>query len=167
MSDWSPYRFVVAFTGTRAGMTTAQQVSVGRMLDMLGEKHGKRVRGVHGDCVGADAAFDALCAQRGFDRWTFPSNIERYRAHCEKRGAIERGLPADPLRRNVKIVAAARLLIVASKSDAEELRSGTWATVRWARKFYRMKGQGKVVVVWPSGFAEYDYPVKVAAKLGT
>lgn len=39
----------------------------------------------------------------------------------------------DPLARNRRIVAAVDVLIAAPETDREELRSGTWATIRYAR----------------------------------
>jgi predicted Rossmann fold nucleotide-binding protein DprA/Smf involved in DNA uptake len=54
--------------------------------------------------------------------------------------------PKAPLDRNRDIVDAAAVLIAAPKEMTETLRSGTWATVRYARK------QGKQVwIVWPDG----------------
>jgi hypothetical protein len=38
------------------------------------------------------------------------------------------------LRRNAEIVGAVELLVAAPLTNAEQLRSGTWATVRYARK---------------------------------
>lgn len=40
----------------------------------------------------------------------------------------------DPLKRDRKIVAIVDVLIAAPKTDKEVLRSGTWATIRYARK---------------------------------
>ena len=51
-----------------------------------------------------------------------------------------------PLSRNKDIVEAANVLIACPKGAKEELRSGTWATVRYMRKL------GKpVVIIYPDG----------------
>ena len=47
---------IVAFTGTRHALTPAQQRSLEQQLTLFSpdEVH-------HGDCIGADAAFDSMC----------------------------------------------------------------------------------------------------------
>jgi hypothetical protein len=42
--------------------------------------------------------------------------------------------PKDPLKRNRDIVDAAVMLIAVPKETTEVLRSGTWTTVRYAKK---------------------------------
>lgn len=54
---------VIGFTGTRHGMTNAQRDTV---LKLLSEKLTPS-SAVHGDCVGADADFDAICTS--LDIW--------------------------------------------------------------------------------------------------
>lgn len=170
-------RFTVSFTGTQLGMTLLQQTTVGRMLAKLKAKHGDRLYGVHGDCVGADEMFDGLCAAHGIRRGIYPSDVEEKRAHCERRGADVLAQPAPPLERNTPIAAAGDLLIAAPKEYDEEMRSGTWATVRRARALYteRMgpqaslfEGQrpGSIVMVWINGAADFDFPERRAAMIG-
>src|SRR5687767_7025732 len=54
--------------------------------------------------------------------------------------------PLPPLVRNRVIVDSTDRLIAAPAGFAEEQRSGTWATVRYARR------QGKpITIVWPDG----------------
>jgi len=57
---------------------------------------------------------------------------------------------ADYLARNHFIVAYSEELVAAPKSNKEELRSGTWATIRYARKRKRM-----VTIIYPDGSLEY------------
>lgn len=61
--------------------------------------------------------------------------------------------PLPPLERNHRIVDACDVLIACPKDAQEQLRSGTWATVRYARK------QGKrVIVITPDGTVEDSQP---------
>lgn len=54
--------------------------------------------------------------------------------------------PRPPLERNRDVVDASDVLLACPGGMAEEQRSGTWATIRYARK------AGKpVVIVWPDG----------------
>ena len=56
-----------------------------------------------------------------------------------------------PLVRNHKIVGAVHLLIATPKTDKEELRSGTWATIRYAKKV-----RLSTCIVYPDGTKVVD-----------
>lgn len=126
---------VVGFTGTQRGMTGAQKLTVGTMLsDTEGISFAR-----HGDCVGADCEFDYLCAVRSINVIAHPCDIEEKRAHCEVRHEehpyyFHAFAPKPPLERNQDIVDESDVLIAAPAGFEEELRSGTWATVRRARR---------------------------------
>jgi hypothetical protein len=133
----------VGFTGTRDGMADAQFV---RFRQCFSESHAGEFH--HGCCVGADE--DA--ALQIADSYALlvkivghPSDI----ASLTSAEAVRRShqtLPARPaLERNRDIVDACDLLIACPKGP-EERRSGTWATIRYARKVGR-----PVVIVWPDG----------------
>lgn len=111
----------VGFTGTRQGMSAAQCRQLQTVLYAL--------RGVlefhHGGAVGSDRQAAQLAATLGF--------------------VTEHPAKGDPLGRNRAIVASVDLLIAAPESDTEVLRSGTWATVRYARQ------AGKPVVMLSRG----------------
>lgn len=87
----------------------------------------------HGDCVGADAeAHDFVrelapkCTIVGH-----PPNIDRYRAFKQ----CDVLWPCKPyLVRDRDIVVCADRLIATPKGSHEILRSGTWTTIRYARK---------------------------------
>ncbi len=140
----------VGFTGTREGMADAQFVQFRQWFSASGasEFH-------HGACVGADS--DAVEVIHDSHRkrvriTAHPSNIPQATAT----DAIDRSElvldPKPPLDRNRDIVDACEVLIACPKGP-EELRSGTWATVRWARK------QGKrIVIVWPDGEVTEERP---------
>lgn len=130
----------VGFTGTQRGMTGPQLESVMHLLDSL-----KPVVVHHGDCIGADAAFHDLCNQQNISIIIHPPSQNRKRARC--RGPNVTILPSKTfLARNRDIVDACEFLIAAPFEEKEVLRSGTWATVRYAKKIGR-----PVYLVIPSG----------------
>lgn len=131
----------IGFTGSRFGMAYAQREAVRDLLAVLRKE--RRNTFHHGDCVGADAEAHDLV--RGV--WAVeihPSSISTRRAFC--RGAWRVYPVKPPLERNKDIVDACSILIATPGTSTEVQRSGTWATVRYARK------QGKeIYIVWPSG----------------
>jgi predicted Rossmann fold nucleotide-binding protein DprA/Smf involved in DNA uptake len=125
-------------------MREEQRVAVKRLLAQL------RVSGDdefhYGACIGADsqAVLDAIDA--GYTILAYPAN----NVPQAKQGLIPQQAilfkPRAALTRNKRIVDNSDILIVAPQRVSEQLRSGTWATVRYARK------QGKpIIYVWPSG----------------
>lgn len=101
----------IGFTGTRKGMSDTQKRAFEFTMRLF--------QGVlvfhHGDCEGADKE-----AHRILKPMTWVS-IRKHPAG------------SNPLQRDREIVAAVSLLIAAPSGDLERLRSGTWATVRYAR----------------------------------
>jgi len=91
----------------------------------------------HGDCIGADTQALRLvrelfpvCVIHGWPQSLIPSKVSYNFCHI-------RHASMHPLDRNKRIVDASDLLIAAPKTETEQLRSGTWATVRYAK--YRKK----------------------------
>lgn len=115
----------IGFTGTRRGMDQRQMAKLVLMLQMLtvDEFH-------HGDCVGADQ--EAHCIARVLKKRivVHPPEAMGNRAWCLGDVTMEK---APYLTRNRNIVEAVDLLIAAPLGD-ETTRSGTWFTVRYARK---------------------------------
>jgi hypothetical protein len=129
----------LAFTGTQDGMTEMQgQFVFNTMMDLEpSEAH-------HGMCIGSDEEFDGMldyahdCIVHGHP----PINQRKMSKKCECDVVHE---PKDYIPRNHDIVDATDALLAAPKGP-EELRSGTWATIRYARKLKR-----PIYIVWPSG----------------
>jgi len=117
---------IVAFSGSREGMTRAQQVAVGRLLRLWGA-----TTLVHGCCVGADAEADRIAEHYGIARRGYPSNIDAMRATL--RGCVLLAPPAPPLDRNKRIVALGLALIACPRASSR----GTWHAVREAAKLGR------------------------------
>lgn len=116
----------VGFTGTRHGMTEIQHDAIRACLAFAfmpgAEFH-------HGDCGGADeqAAYAALSL--GYKVIAHPGP---YGKGCKWNDVV---LPRKPfLDRNQDIVDAVNELYAAPAEAAEQVRSGTWATIRRARK---------------------------------
>jgi hypothetical protein len=132
---------ILAFTGTRKGMTKAQRRTLRHHL-MTTDKRPTVAH--HGRCVGADEDMHDLLLAAKVPVETWPGDIEDLRAPCL--GAAVDHEPMSCLARNQRIVEACDYLIVAPAGYTEERRSGTWATARAAREM------GKpVYVVLPDG----------------
>lgn len=137
----------IGFTGTSHGMTAFQKERFEQVVQIMHPTHFH-----HGDCVGADAEAHAIVLGLGMTIIIHPPRNDKARAFCNgsrKYGGSFDGQvtvlkPKDYLARNHDIVDASRLLYACPRSFTEELRSGTWATVRYARK------RGKdVCIIYP------------------
>jgi hypothetical protein len=116
---------IVGFTGTRMGMTEGQVAHLRSLLLQLG------ATGLHhGDCLGADAQAHAVALELKLFITIHPPEDSKYRAFCE--GWDYMMAPAPYLARNHDIVRECQHLLVAPKRNEQELRSGTWATWRYA-----------------------------------
>ena len=118
----------VGFTGTQEGMSQHQKEQF--VLKML-ELHPTEFH--HGDCIGADS--DAHDIVREF----FPNaKIVIYPPILTKKRAFKQGdefkEPESYITRDYKIVDAVEILIGTPKQNQEVIRSGTWTTIRYARR---------------------------------
>src|SRR5262249_49139247 len=126
----------LGFTGTRRGMTQAQIEMVAKLLrdrstisDIEDELH-------HGNARGADVEAAEMAHVLGYLVVSYLPDGHRSDSY---------------LRRNREIVDATDELIAAPAGMEEALRSGTWATVRYARKRRKL-----VTIVWPDGSVSHD-----------
>src|SRR5258708_38911504 len=118
----------VGFTGTQRGLTERQRVMLGLYLAGL---EGACEEFHHGDCIGADAEAHELVRRYNVPVVIHPPDNSSKRAFCSDYHAA---MPLSPyLARNRDIVDAVDLMI-ACPSGIEVRRSGTWATVRYARQ---------------------------------
>jgi hypothetical protein len=136
---------IVGFTGSSDALARAQYTALESLIARL-DYEGPINEAHHGDCVGADFAFDYLCSELGIIRHAHPGHdragLSPHRGHCDAEVIHPAKWYID---RNHDIVAAADVLI-ACPSGPELRRSGTWATVRHAHV------QGvPVILVWPNG----------------
>lgn len=133
----------IGFTGTQQGMTKKQQAA---LSDILGDRKLHIVEVHQGDCAGADAQAHDIATQLDIavilhspaNHKTLTGSAGRVPAHDEK----------PYLERNHDIVDCTDKLVAAPKGTQEDIHSGTWAAVRYARTC------GKPVhVIWPNGSA--------------
>ena len=131
----------LGFTGTQIGMTLEQRESA--ILFLEGSAP---VSVHHGDCVGADANFHDL-VQRYLPEASIhihPPKNPTKRAFCK--GAEFVHPIKDYLDRNIDIVNESDEILAIPKDFEEEQRSGTWFTVRQARK----RGK-RIHIIYPDG----------------
>lgn len=118
---------VVGFTGTRKGMDVSQKNQVEAFLS-----RSRVVQAHHGDAIGADANFHEICVKLGIPIVIHPPVKQEGRANCIP---FVRTLPEKPfIERDREIVDTVEVLLATPRSNKEELRSGTWASIRYAKK---------------------------------
>ena len=129
---------IVGFTGTQTGMTDAQWIAVRALLSQL-----RTTEVHHGDCVGADAEFHEIARAYGLRIVIHPPSTAEKRAFCFGNEVRQ---PAPYLLRDADIVEETDCLIGVPASFKEVVRSGTWFTIRRARRAGK-----KVYIVYPDG----------------
>lgn len=145
-------RMIIGFTGTRRGMSPPQAQAVANILRWFKE-HYEYLEVRHGDCKGSDEQVHNICSLIYPHKIVVhPPIIETMRAHCSDYGGLTKPTvveilpPRDFLPRNHDIVDASYVLLATPEQGREVTRSGTWATVRYARKKHK-----RVSVYLPDG----------------
>jgi hypothetical protein len=142
---------IIGFTGTREGTATEQRAALQKLL-----RERKPTEVHHGDCDGADEQFHSDSIDLGVPKIVIHpghnyQGLFPTRSYCDQHtpgdGKSEiTVLPAKPyLVRDRDIVMATELLIACPQGQ-EKLRSGTWTTVRAARKANR-----PIIIIFPDG----------------
>lgn len=127
----------IGFTGTREGMTALQAAVLSEVLSSASAWFH------HGDCVGADDEADGIAKRHRLRIFIHPPADSRLRAFCHGDATAEtKGF----LERNQDIVDATHVLIATPDGFAEVLRSGTWSTIRYARRQRKPH-----LIIWPDG----------------
>ena len=129
------------------------------LVEVLGELH--EITEAHqGDCIGADFEFATIvdCVAPDAVIHSHPPENKSKRAYtrCDVIHPAK-----EYLVRNKEIVRAADFLIACPKTQFEETRSGTWATVRFARRCNM-----PIVILWPDGkytYEEGEIPLRAEA----
>jgi hypothetical protein len=134
----------IAFTGSQEGpVSKLQERAFTRLI---------RSRTIsiwrHGDCIGWDEFAHNIIVRLYGEKVKViihpPDNDEK-RAFC-KAPNMELMLPKPYLDRDDDMAKICKALVACPKGDVEELRSGTWATVRYAKSYHK-----PVYLVFPSG----------------
>lgn len=130
----------IGFTGTRTGMTQPQRVIFIELTKNCTEFH-------HGCCVGADETAGMLiltCLLVPARVILHPPIITH---HMGKDCYGDEVRPAKSFHvRDRDIVDETEMLIATPKGFVEELRSGTWTTIRYARKVKK-----PIFIIQPDG----------------
>ena len=142
----------IGFTGTLEGLTKSQASSFLELVSILNISEFE-----HGDAIGADQESHniildnkLLNSEKIFKR---PCTISNKRAFTKEGIILEN--PIAPLKRNHKIVDDVDILIACPKGFEEELRSGTWATIRYANKIKK-----EVYIIFPDGSISKNAEIK-------
>lgn len=135
----------IGFTGTRHGMSNVQKKELKKIVDNKDfcEFH-------HGRCVGSDEQaheyIETIKDARSIKIVGHPPKFKGSMSHCK----CDYMMKADEyLKRNHNIVDHTDILI-ATPDTKEKLRSGTWSTIRYARKkekrIYIIHKNGRVTI---------------------
>ena len=149
----------IGFTGTKMGMTSEQRDSLMNTLEELFvdvtilEFH-------HGVCKGADyeaeqeAIWAFLKVSKPYSDLTIHRHLPINTRHVEEVPLVT-GIeykdwePEEYLDRNHTVVDESNILIATPMQFVEVVRSGTWATVRYARKQDK-----RIIIIYPDGLVE-------------
>ena len=115
----------LGFTGTQEGMTSRQILRIESWKPYIQ----KRFKSLHeGDCIGSDATMVELLRDRLHIVCHPPINeTKRAFAYYD-----EMRQPKEYIPRNHDIVDESLVLLATPGEQAEQVRSGTWATIRYA-----------------------------------
>lgn len=140
----------VGFTGTQRGLTDPQYDALWNILyeedwwEPPCEFH-------HGDCIGADDVAHSHADVIGaYNLIVHPPSNSSKRAFCR---GNETRKPKPYPQRNHDIVDETQVLVACPGEDHEVVRSGTWATIRYARKRGR-----EIHIIFPDGSVRVENP---------
>lgn len=164
----------LGFTGTHHGMDDFQKESVALLFTQLLREYDE-IELHHGDCIGADAQAATIlndlrhsqtrCRVRIIAHPGFPPNHPKetkFRAFTDFNDEVRELKPF--IGRDHDIVDETEEMVATPVTEDEEVRSGTWTSVRYARKQDR-----KVTVLNPKKTPKFDphaLPVKTNAVAG-
>ncbi len=168
----------LGFTGTHHGMDAFQKESIALLFTQLFREYDE-IEFHHGDCIGADAQAATIlnqlreeqtwsmnhCAVRIICHPGYPPNHPKetkFRAFTDFNDEVRD--PKPFIARDHDIVDETEKMVATPVTEEEETRSGTWTTVRYARK------QGREITVLPPKktpkFDPHALPVKTNAVAG-
>lgn len=131
----------VGFSGSQHGTRPHQFAAIDECIKILGPQEFH-----HGDCVGADDDAHRIARKWGARIVIHPPIVGTKRAFLHGDETRE----SKPyIERNHDIVDETDVLIAAPNSMTERLRSGTWATIRYATKIGK-----QIYIVYPDGRIE-------------
>ena len=128
----------IGFTGSRNGLSDQQKEKIHQILDERAASHLH-----HGDCIGADFDFHQIGMELNHCISIYPPKSAGLRSFTPPNGKGQLYKEKDFLVRNRDIVDSSELLLACPETSEEVHRSGTWATIRYARK------KGKELILIP------------------
>jgi len=146
----------IGFTGTRKGINFSQQMLVRRVFETFLTSG---VQFHHGCCRGADISAH-MEAERidGVHIVGHPSTLQSVPTTSKVYWEVRPVEP--PLTRNRTIVDECQYLVACPGTLKEVLRSGTWATIRYARSVSRL-----TTIIWPNGQLETYHYLSTGGKI--
>jgi hypothetical protein len=132
----------LGMTGNREGISLAATERFRKFLDEnnITEAH-------HGDCIGADQEFHNIVVSKGIKVIIHPPKLCSHRAYCKSANVLE---GEDYMIRNHNIVDSCDTLVAFTRDNKEIRRSGTWSTIRYAKKI-----QKNTIIIFPNGDVYY------------
>lgn len=134
----------IGFTGSQGGMTPEQKDRLRGFLTYAMATCGD-VEFNHGNCIGSDTEASWIAYEVGCDVHAYPCDIISKWGNAYYGTIWDAHDPPPPMERN-ETLASFDLLVGAPEQNEEIRRSGTWATVRRARK-----RATPVYILWPDG----------------
>jgi hypothetical protein len=135
-------------TGRRSAITAKQYTSLTALMRLWTKLTSDPVLH-HGDCVGADEISYVIGKIHGYKIICHPPLSSLFRAFTPDNHETRE--PKYYLERNDDIARECDVLIAIPDTFFERQRSGTWSTVRYARKNKKL-----VVIIWPDGSVEME-----------
>lgn len=138
----------IGVTGTRKGLTPQQQGQARTTLHSLRNRYFYFHQGC---CVGADEELTLMALTFQYEVIGHPSEIKSFRSQIAWNASDELMTPTAYEVRNQNIVDHAEILIACPLEAQEDRRSGTWQTVRFARKLTKA-----IIIIYPNGNTEME-----------
>lgn len=123
-------KIIIGFTGTSKEISLIQKMNLRYKLKHYCKIY-KKVEVHHGDCIGADCEFHKIAKRLKVKVIIHPPINPKSRAFCKSKFILNE---KEYLDRNKDIVNSCNILFATPEDDIEKLRSGTWSTIRYARK---------------------------------
>lgn len=120
----------IGFTGSRKVPTLMQGNALRMLLETLDIKAYSEFH--HGDCVGSDTVAHLFAEGLNYKIFIHPPYNDKHRSWCKNYFQIHK--TKDYQDRNKDIVNMTEILIATPETHEEVVRSGTWATIRYAIK---------------------------------
>lgn len=140
----------IGITGTQLGLTLQQQNIYRKILNHLSSL--KQIKEIHhGDCIGADSIIHNISIEE------FCLDVVIHPPFSTKKRAFNKNFlriveEKQYLERNKDIVDQTDILFAFPKDNkGEAIRSGTWSTVRYARKQNK-----KIIIIRPDGSTQFE-----------